>query len=264
MTLALEDTFVPPTRTPRDLGPLEVVDLLLRDRTAFLRRIETHADLARVARALLVTCVLATAAFGASIGAYRGGIQILFAAVKLPVAVLLTAGLVAPALTGLGLAARARDDALDVRRVFERDLVLVLAALSLGSLTLAALTPVVVLGEIFGVGYHEMILTLFGACTVGGMLGLALFVRGMARREGRGRVAASLGALALFAVVGSQMTWSLRPFLVRPRTESVPFVRALEGSMFDSVSTSADSARGIYRMETDALRGSPDAQDDVR
>lgn len=254
MTTALDTTFVPRSTTAlaRPMGPLEVVDLLLRDRTTFLRRIESSTDLLSMARALLVTSVVCAAAFGASMGAYRGGIQILYAAIKLPLAVLLTASLVAPALTALGLAARASDAPLDVRGRLLRDLVLVLAALALGGLVIAALTPVVVLGEIFGVSYHELILTLFGACCAGGVLGLVLFLRGMWRRHERGSALSALGALALFAVVGSQMTWSLRPFLVRPRTTEVPFVRAVEGSMLDSVSTSVDSARGVYLEDVDA------------
>jgi hypothetical protein len=33
----------------------------------------------------------------------------------------------------------------------------------------------------------------------------------------------------------------MRPYLVRPRTESVPFVRDLEGSLYDAVLGSARS-----------------------
>ena len=47
-------------------------------------------------------------------------------------------------------------------------------------------------------------------------------------------------------IAGMQMTWTLRPYVVRPRTEDVPFLRAREGSFLDSVSRSIDSARGIY------------------
>lgn len=252
MTTTLDTTFPPHTAALRGMGPLEAVDLLLRDRTTFLHRIATIVDLLPMARALLVTSVVTAALFGASIGAYRGGIQIIYAAIKLPLAVLLTAGLVAPALTALGLAARSSDAPLDLRLRFERDAVLVLAALALGGLVTAALTPVVVLSQIFGVSYHELILTLSAACGVGGVLGLVLFLRGMWGRSGRGRVVSSLGGLALFAVVGSQMSWSLRPFLVRPKTEQVPFVRAIEGSLWDSVTRSVDSARGIYVIAPDA------------
>ena len=233
-------------RARASLGALELVDLLLRDRQAFLARIDEATDLLPTARALLITTMVSTAAFGASMGAYRGGVQLLFAAVKLPLALLLTASLVAPALTGLGLAARASDSPLELGRRFSRDLVLVLATLAIAGLVIAALTPVVVLAEIFGASYHELILTLVGACGLGGVVGLAFFFRGMARGTGRGRTSAALGTLALFVVVASQMVWSLRPFLVRPRTEQVPFVRAVEGSLLDSVTRSADSARGVY------------------
>ena len=34
----------------------------------------------------------------------------------------------------------------------------------------------------------------------------------------------------VFCMVGSQMAWTLRPYLVRPRTVSAPFVRGVEGT----------------------------------
>jgi hypothetical protein len=47
-------------------------------------------------------------------------------------------------------------------------------------------------------------------------------------------------------VVGAQTAWLLRPFLVRPRTEHVPFVRHLEGDLFGSVGVTMRSAAGVY------------------
>jgi hypothetical protein len=52
-------------------------------------------------------------------------------------------------------------------------------------------------------------------------------------------------ALAFFAVAG-QTGWILRPYLVRPRTTEVPFVRATEGGLVDAVFTSVRAAAGIY------------------
>jgi hypothetical protein len=48
------------------------------------------------------------------------------------------------------------------------------------------------------------------------------------------------------------MTWSFRPFFVRPQSE-VAFLRPIEGSFAGSVSTSVDSARGIYRRPSAPL-----------
>jgi hypothetical protein len=55
----------------------------------------------------------------------------------------------------------------------------------------------------------------------------------------------------VFVVVGGQLSWALRPYLVRPRTEEVPFVREVEGGLLDAVSGAIRSARGIY-LRTEA------------
>jgi hypothetical protein len=57
------------------------------------------------------------------------------------------------------------------------------------------------------------------------------------------------------ALVGSQMAWTFRPYVVRPRTEDVPMIRALEGSFIDSVTISTSSALGIYSRERAPLPG---------
>src|SRR5687767_8468285 len=140
-------------------GSLGVVDLLLRDRDSFHLHLERSTDLASIARALLLTVIAGCAVFGAAMGANRGGLQLAFAAVKLPLVVLLTAGFCGPTLTGLLRAVKAES-------IFARDLLLVLSALALGSMVLAALAPVVVLAELAGVSYHGLIMLIVCCCAV--------------------------------------------------------------------------------------------------
>ncbi len=47
--------------------------------------------------------------------------------------------------------------------------------------------------------------------------------------------------------------WTLRPYLVRPRTPAAPFLRSVESSFLGAVATSFDSARGIYHRESAPL-----------
>ena len=223
-------------------GSLGVVDLLLRDRDAFHQHLDQATELTSIARALLLTVIAGCAVFGAAMGAYRGGLQLLFGATKLPLVVLLTAGFCAPALTGLIRAVNAETR-------FVKDLLLVLSALALGSMVLAALAPVVILAELAGFSYHKMIVLIVGCCLIGGGCGLALFVNGLRRRKTFGLGIVVPLSLAVFAMVGSQMAWTMRPFVLRPRTEEVPFIRSIEGGFFDSVQRSSDSARGIYHRE---------------
>ncbi|MFZ4758291.1 MAG: hypothetical protein ACOYLX_09005, partial [Burkholderiaceae bacterium] len=56
----------------------------------------------------------------------------------------------------------------------------------------------------------------------------------------------ALAFAGVFFAVGGQASWILRPYLVRPRTEHIPFVRGLEGGFLDSLGRSTRSAAGVY------------------
>src|SRR5437868_11946416 len=131
-------TPFPPERATAPSAVLETVDELLRDRKATLVRIHEGDDLAAFARAMIATIAAGAGAFGGAMGAWRGGPQILLAGVKLPLVILLTAALCAPATSAL-------NAAMDRRADLRRDLALVLASLALGALVLAALAPVILL-----------------------------------------------------------------------------------------------------------------------
>jgi len=119
---------------------------------------------------------------------------------------------------------------------------------------LSALAPVVLLAVTLGADYHLLVLLTVGCCAVAGVVGLALLVRGLSD-ERRARGSACLALLAVFVLVGAQMSWTLRPYLVRPRTPAAPFLRAVESSFLEAVSTSLDSARGIYRRPAAPVPG---------
>jgi hypothetical protein len=220
-------------------GSLDVVDTLLRDREKTFEAIAEERDLSTLARSLLLSVIAGAALFGMALGAFRGGLQIAYAGLKLPLVLLLTTAACAPALTAVG-------SALGRKAVFRRDLALVLAALARTSLTLGALTPVVLLGVVLEVDYHRMLLLVVGACGLAGLVGLVHFCRGLRYLDQRAVLSTSLVLLAVFGLVGSQMSWTLRPFLVRPRTDQAPFVRQVEGDFADAVLRSGRSAAGVY------------------
>lgn len=227
------------------------VDEILRDRTAVFTRIERDRDLAGLARAAIVTIFAGAAIFGGAVGAFRGGIQIVYAAIKFPLALLLTAAVCAPALTAI---TRAVGRATTARQ----DLARIVCSLAVTALVLAACAPIMVLGALLGdgaVGYHGMALMMAGACAIAGAAGLTTFWRALGASERTGRFTVTAVVLVAFALVGAQMSWTLRPYLVRPRTPDVVFVRDLEGGLIESLHTSFRSARGIYEREAAPLPG---------
>lgn len=243
------DTRDAPDPTPAEpLAPaagLALVDRLLRDQRTVLARIDRGEELGALARTCVITIAAAAAIFGATLGAHRGGLQIGYAAIKLPLVLLLTAGLATPALTALDAAVGGRAD-------LRRDLATVLAALALAAMLCAATAPIVLLADRLGAGYHDIILLTVACCGAGGLGGFVFFLRALAGRGGPRRLVGGV-FLAVCAVVGCQLAWTLRPWAVRPRTVDVPFVRAIEGSFLDALGGTLDSARGIYHRDAAPL-----------
>jgi hypothetical protein len=223
-----------PAPPPRTL--LGIVDQMLRDRTAVVARIQAGDDVVPIMKAMVATIAVAMAIVGAALGRYHGGAQILYAGIKLPLVILGTAALSAPALSAIGTA-------LGRPAKLAADLALVIAALAFGALVLAAFTPLVLLAQSIDVGYHKMILLVVAMFSSAGIASLAIIARGLQRETGAGRTAAVLALIAVFGLVGGQLSWSLRPYLVHPACKTVPFVHPIQGSLFDSVLDTFDSAR---------------------
>ncbi len=239
-------------------GSIGTIDLLLRDREVMLARIRHGDDVGALVRTMVATIAIAMAIVGAALGSYRGGLQIGYAAIKLPLVLLGTAALSAPALTAIGAA-------LGRRSRLASDLALVMAALAFGALLLAACTPLILLGRALELSYHEMILATVVMFAIAGLASLRMIVHalslealrdgardGASQRtlaSGTGWRSAVAGLCVVFTLVGGQLAWALRPYLVRPRTPEIVFVRALEGSLFDAVTGAFRSARGIYTRD---------------
>jgi hypothetical protein len=232
-----------PVTRPRPTGPFASIDQLLRDRDAILARIAAGKDLAATMKVMVATIAVCMAIVGAALGSYRGGVQIGYAAIKLPLVLLGTAALSAPALTAIGAAAGRR-----VR--LTADLVLVVTALAFGALLLTACTPLFLLCIAMERSYHDMILVTVGLFSLAGIASLRMIVQGVRiEASERGGTSAVVGLCIVFALVGGQLSWALRPYLVRPRTPEVVFVREVEGSLFDAITTTIDSARGRFQRD---------------
>lgn len=210
---------------------------VLRAPGAYVDQVEAEGRYAEEAPRLLALLVLGALVFGGVAGGYRGGLQVVFAAVKLPVLLIVPIVLVLPALRGLwGLC--------DVQVSYQR---LALSALTGGArmaLLAAAAGPVLWLA--FGVlGYHGAVLCFAGLLAVCGLPGLMVVARAVPT-GGRGRWVALGGSLALLGLCTMQTGWMLRPFLLRPTAEDAVFLRAMEDDVFTALGLTTTSSVGIY------------------
>jgi hypothetical protein len=172
------------------------------------------------------------------VGSHRGGVQIAFAAAKLPLAVLFTLAIAVPAFYAIAHA-HGREWS------FRQTIALTLAAMARASLVLLAVSPLLWVAVDNGLGYHASAVVAALLYLVAGLAALGVLARGLG--PGAGRVAATVLVVLVFFAVGGQTTWILRPYLVRPQTAEVPLVRNTEGSFADAVWTSSFSSLGVYR-----------------
>lgn len=226
--------------TPEQAGALGLIEALIRAPHRALERLKSEG-LREGAQAMVGAIVVGGAAFGAIVGAYRGGVQVLYAGIKTPLLLLGTLAVCAPAFVGL---AKALGVPLSPREALS----LSLAACARFALVLLGLAPVVWLLEGW-LGYHSTVLAISAAAAVAGLSASSLLVRNLARLSTLGPLAGALFVL-VYGVVGAQTAWVLRPFVVRPRTEHVPFARPLEGDLAGSIGWSLRSAMGRYEVRS--------------
>lgn len=178
-----------------------------------------------------------TALFGAAVGSYTGGLQILFAAVKMPVFFLGTLGLCYAAMHLLALLA-----APELRA--RRTLALAIGSIHTTSRGLAALAPVVALFSLTSPfpsykTYLFLVLLLVVALCASGALSLRLLWReleiaGLSRPAMR-RI--FVAWIAVYGFTGSQLGWLLRPWVGSSEKIRGYFSihRNLEGNVYEAI-----------------------------
>ncbi len=232
-------TGVAPDELPR--GPIARLELLARDPERFLSclaRVDSSPDaavtLTSLTRSLVGAVVVGAGLFGAVIGAHRSALQSFYCTLKVPMILLITLVVCAPPFIAL---ARVGGLPLGARHV----IALALSSCARFALVLVGLAPFVWLMEGWSLGYHRVILSVVAVCLAAGLGAGQLLFSGLARAGSNG-TRVGLAFVALFGLVGAQTSWILRPYVVRPRTEHAPFVRALEGDFFDALRTTARSS----------------------
>jgi hypothetical protein len=215
----------------------EVLTALLREPGDVAERCERSEGLRRLAVTSLVCLVVGAAVFGGVVGSFRGGAQIGYSALKLPLALLTTLVVAVPAFFALTIG-------FGGRATFRGVAALSLAASARGALVLIGCAPVLWLAVDRGLGYHASVLLATAMYMTSGLAALGIVLRGL---DGsfRAVVTSAACALVFFGVLG-QTAWMLRPFFGRPSQSTVPFVRPPEGTHADARVTASKSAAGFY------------------
>jgi len=222
----------------------EVVGVLLREPGEVAARCRRHEGLRALSAASLACLFAGAAAFGGVVGSFRGGPQIFYSALKLPLALLATLVVVVPAFFALAIG-------FGGKWTFRSVAALTLSAAARGALVLLAVAPILWLAVDRGLDYHASVLVAATMYAASGMAALGIVLRGLGGSV-RALATAAVCGIVFFGVLG-QTAWMLRPFFGRPSQTTIPFVRAREGTFADALVTSGRSAAGFYEASQDAV-----------
>ena len=211
-----------------------VLITLLRDRKRFLEDIRQDIKIESKVLALLIVSVLFLAVYGAIIGGSSGGLQIISSAVKLPALYLITLIICLPTLFFF-------DILFGSNLNFRQYLAWSLTAVGVSSVLLFSFAPVSLFFLISIQDYTFFVLLNVAIMGLTGVIGVRMFYQGMqtladSKDEGlelRNRILR--GWLLLYALVGSQLGWTLRPFFGSPGQPFQLLRPEIEGNFYAQI-----------------------------
>ncbi|MEA5575367.1 actin-binding WH2 domain-containing protein [Anabaena sp. UHCC 0451] len=221
----------------------DVLISLLQERQAFLEEIRQGVRLTYKIISLLVCSSLFLAIYGGIIGAYHSWMQALSSAVKLPALYLITLLICLPTLYFSNII-------FGSKRTFGQHFALVLTAVSVTSVLLFSFAPITLFFLITTNNYQFVILLNVIIFALTGLIGIYSLYNASSiilEQDNQGsqtRKKVIQGWLFLYAFVGSQLGWTLRPFFGAPDSVFQLF-REREGNFYLSVLQSLGYILGI-------------------
>ncbi|WP_333093780.1 actin-binding WH2 domain-containing protein [Microcoleus sp. Pol11C1] len=192
-----------------------VVMYLLRERQQFLEEIRQGVKLKSKIFGLLISSTVFFSIYGAILGASSTWMQCLVSAIKLPALYLLTLIICFPTLYFFNVM-------FGSKRTFEQYLTLLMTAMAMISVLLFGFAPVSLFFLISSTNYNFYLLLNVAIMAITGFLGVSFIYQGMhflSEQDAEGkdiRLNILRFWLGLYAFVGTQLGWTLRPFLGSP------------------------------------------------
>ena len=227
----------PAATPPHLISDLAVVETIFRHRYIFFREIREEINLPGKIRAMLISSIVFLALYSGVMGAAHSLPQVFSSALKLPVLFLITLFICAPSLYFFNILFGSRQGIL-------QNIALILMAVTTTSVLLVSLAPVTLFFLTTTSQYEFFKLLNVAIFVVSGFMGLGFLRQGFAHSvdadnaEGRGaRRMLFILWVILYAFVGTQMAWTLSPFMGDP---GLPFVlvRRVGGNFYTDVASS--------------------------
>ena len=225
----------PNSAPPTSSNLLEYLDGLLRNREDYFARIFEGQEIGKNLFYLFLIVIGLSVLYGFMMGASKGLSPQLFAsAIKVPILYLLTLLVCYPVLYVVIVI-------MGSKLTFLQTFALIMLAIALNSILLASCAPIVLFFTLTGADYdflkllHVTIFTFSGAW---GMAGLWRGLQAMCEKSElypKQTIKILRIWVLVFAFVGTQMAWSLRPFIGSPGLEFQIFRTDQTGNFYQAV-----------------------------
>jgi hypothetical protein len=227
----------------RDLG---VVETILRNRILFFQEIRDGVRLGEKMRAMLISSLVFMALYGAVMGSTHSLWQALSSAAKLPVLFLATLFICAPTLYFFNVLFGSNQS-------LTQNVALILTAITVTAVLLLSFAPIILFFLLTTSQYQFFKLLNVGIFAISGTMGVVFLSQGMqivaSDDEGdsaRRRVLRLW--MFLYAFVGSQLAWTIRPFIGAPSIDFELF-RQLGGNFYTNIFASLGEILGFFIVQ---------------
>jgi hypothetical protein len=221
---------------------LAIIETILRNRHHFFIEIRDGVGLSEKVRAMLISSILFLV-----LGSTHSLWQTLSSAFKLPLLFLATLVVCSPTLYFFNVLFGSNQS-------LTQNVALILTAITVTAVLLLSFAPIVVFFLLTTAGYQFFKLMNVAIFAVCGIVGVVFLSQGMrivsaAGKEGVGarRWVMWLWVL-IYAFVGSQMAWTLRPFIGAPSMQFELF-RQLGGNFYTNVFASIGEILGFFVVQ---------------
>lgn len=228
------------------MSSLTIIESILRDRQLFFGEIRQGKGLNEKMRAMLISSIVFFALYGAVMGSTHSLWQALSSGVKLPVLFLATLIVCAPTLYFFNLIFGSNQS-------LSQNVALMLTAITVTAVVLLSFAPIVLFFLLTSSNYQFFKLLNVGVFTVAGIIGVLFLIQGM-------RVVSASGSeggcarqvvvqlwIIVYAFVGSQVAWTLRPFVGAPSMKFELF-RQLGGNFYTNIVASIGEILGFFTV----------------
>lgn len=221
-----------------------IIEKILRNRYDFFSEIREGIALGEKMKAMLVSSVAFLGLYGAVMGSTHSLWQTLSSAAKLPVLFLATLFVCAPSLYFFNLLFGSNQS-------LSQNITLILTAITVTAVLLLGFAPITLFFLLTTSDYQFFKLLNVAIFAISGLMGIVFLYQGMKvvsseEHEGAGaRRWVLVIWMFVYAFVGSQMAWTIRPFIGAPL---VPFelFRQLGGNFYSDVFYSMGEILGFF------------------